>query len=93
MSAEVDFVPKFLTISCGSGVVKTTYGVKLTTGSFDDEIAGGEVDLTSEEIVEAVNNLTDLVLDHLRTQVGLRTPEETTLWSSTSSPDDEEDPL
>lgn len=92
--SDIDFVPKFLTVSCTSGAVKVTYSIKLKTDTFDDEISGGEVDLSSEKITEAVNSLSEAVLEHLRESVGLSiTKVEAPLWHQTATPEDEEDPL
>jgi len=92
---KVDFKPNVMTIAVDSGSVVVDYSIVLETESFDGVLGDGQGSVFNADIEEAVEKLSSLVVDQLRTMSGLttaETPLETPL-EGFEEEDEHEEPL
>lgn len=90
---DVDFLLGLVTIDPTVGMV-VEYEVTLKTDVWDGPLGRGRSQVTSPKILEAVENLRQLVVDDLRKNTGLSALEEVPLSLSLGGGEgDEEDPL
>jgi AICAR transformylase/IMP cyclohydrolase PurH len=91
MNAEVEFVPNVIQIACLNGQVRVHYTLRLKTQFFEGIIASGEDELASPELEEKIEELTMLVVQHLRDKIGDSSSENP--LGEESLPSEDETPL